>query len=146
MDGEFDYLWTNNNGFISTDEDIFDLLADCYYLELTDIQTQCSVDTTICIEEITNTSDLDEDQVSIYPNPAENNDVLCLDIESNQLNEVVFSLINIKGQIFKEFGSHTLESGKLSYSLNLNGVKSGVYFVVGRTQKDIKFSSKLIIK
>ena len=70
--GEYNYLWTGPDGYISTMEDPDSLLVGCYTLLVSDSTSSCSTDTSFCIESITRTySDQDPPGLMIFPNPAD---------------------------------------------------------------------------
>ena len=94
------------------------------------------------------TSGLNENAVNsannsiIFPNPAENNAVLSIDLKDN--NNVEITLLNTIGQVIKTSNSLG-QMGKNNISIDLTGVSSGIYMVNVKVA-NASNTKKLIVK
>jgi len=134
-------LWSGPNNFNSTTEDIYDLQAGCYTLTVTNPITGCSVDSLICIEDLTSTIEIDErSKVLVYPNPTK--DELYLDFSQFPKNELIEVCIkNLDG---KTNYQSIIQGGKNPYMLNLTFMNSGLYFIQIKG-KNIQQISKFVL-
>ena len=94
------------------------------------------------------TSGLNENAVNsannsiIFPNPAENNAVLSIDLKDN--NNVEITILNTIGQVIKTSNS-VGQMGKNNISIDLTGVSSGIYMVNVKVA-NASNTKKLIVK
>ena len=76
----------------------------------------------------------------IYPNPAK--DQLLVEYNLSENEKATLLINDITG---KHVLSYSLNSLNKSATLNLNGIKSGIYFIALQQNEIIRFSSKLVI-
>jgi hypothetical protein len=73
-----------------------------------------------------NVRELDQHNISIYPNP--NNGRFNLSFEQVEYNAITLSIFNSLGdKVIEEI--HEAGSGNLSYTINLEGLPDGIYFL-----------------
>jgi hypothetical protein len=135
------YDWTGPNGYNSTQEDIDNLIdAGCYNVNLTDLTTSLSRDTTICITNVTSVADnkLLRD-VSLYPIPA--TDYLNIEF-GTPITAVETRIYNTVGEIVYN-GRQELLGGR-SAKVNVIDMSSGIYLIHLITEKG-DYKDKLIV-
>ena len=65
----YEYFWSGPNLFFSNSEDIYDLEIGCYSLELINTQNYCTLDTVICVDDLTDAGGWMVNDILLYPNP-----------------------------------------------------------------------------
>ncbi len=93
--GDYTYDWTGDNNYNSSDEDIAGLEVGCYTLVVTDPATECSVDTTTCVDDLTATNNWKKSNVSVYPNPVDQ--ILTIDFGESFVREINISITDLRG-------------------------------------------------
>ena len=96
--GNYIFSWTGPGNFTAKTEDL-DSLSDfgCYTLTVTDTTTNCSSDSTICLEDKTATFDFELGNINIYPNPAKNDFII--DFSNTKLSNAEITLFDLSGKI-----------------------------------------------
>ncbi|NOZ47350.1 MAG: T9SS type A sorting domain-containing protein [Chlorobi bacterium] len=99
----------------------------------------------IYVQPAVKTEDINRNQpdLSIYPNPVQDNAVLNITLQKSKKVEI--SIINILGKKVKETESLSLNARTNSYPLNVSGLSSGIYFInviTGNKSYSIKFIKK----
>lgn len=115
----YTYDWSGANGFTSATEDLTNIIAGTYNLEVTDdngctYNTQVIVATTVAINE---NNDLG---VSIYPNP--NNGEFTISTTENNASINIYST---DGKMI----INNLRVTEVNQLINLGDIESGIYFV-----------------
>ncbi len=92
------FSWTGPGNFTAKTEDL-DSLSDfgCYTLTVTDTSTNCSIDSTICLEDKTAIYNLELGNINIYPNPAKNDFII--DFSNTKLSNAEIILFDLSGKI-----------------------------------------------
>jgi hypothetical protein len=131
--------WVGMSGtsFFSTEEDIDSLGAGCYQLVVWDSLLNCSVDTTICIEDITNGMiDLSNNKiVKLYPNPVF--DMVFIDATGIDIHTI---------EIFDISGKIRYENSGIIDRIDISSFENGVYFVKIKAAKGIYYKKILVSK
>ena len=126
--GNYSFSWTGPNNFTANTQNISNLEdAGCYTFSVTDTLTNCSRDTTICIENKTSLKDLDNNNSAyIVPNPNTGEFNLILDgIASGKLQ---VELISNKGE--KVYSKQYIKrEEQKSLRFNFNSHPNGIYFL-----------------
>ena len=139
--GNYIYSWAGPDGFSKNKEDII-LLDDpgCYTLTVTDTITNCSKDSTICIEDLTDIYQLGNAgfDVKIFPNPA--SDILYLDFNEN-MNDIRIRIVDISGKEYKILTEKV--SGKM-LKINVENMISGLYLLEIMNQDKIIYKKVII--
>jgi hypothetical protein len=96
---EYTFSWTGPNSFTSTMEDIDDLMIGCYELYVVNIETGCSLDTIICVDDLTDVLSTEHQSiVQLYPNPV--NDLLFIEFNDFIQEYLEIEFISITGRAF----------------------------------------------
>ena len=126
--GNYSFSWTGPNNFTANTQNISNLVdAGCYTFAVTDTLTNCTRDTTICIENKTSLKDIDnQNSVYIVPNPNTGEFNLMLNgIASGKLQ---VELISNKGE--KVYSKQYIKrEEQKSLRFNFNSHPSGIYFL-----------------
>ncbi len=95
--GNYIFSWTGPGNFTAKTEDL-DSLSDfgCYTLTVTDTTTNCSIDSTICLEDKTATFDLEFGNINIYPNPTKGNFII--DFNNTRLKQADITIFDLSGK------------------------------------------------
>ena len=136
------YEWTGPNGYSSTSEDIYDLEAGCYTLIFTDSTSDCNIDTTICISDITSTSYSENlFEINIYPNPASG--YFALAYMGSGLSEIKIKVFDLSGReiIIEAKGA---ETGELF--VDTTNFNPGLYLVKIYQNSRINYRKLMIAK
>lgn len=134
-EGKYSYEWTGPNQFTSNNLLLLNLKeSGCYKLMITDKDSGCTKDTTICIEDLTNNNDhIKSDDITIYPNPA--NEQLNIDFQNFSEFESDIKITDLSGKnIFISF---------ISKNERFVNVKTG-HLPVGLYVLDIRSKNKII--
>jgi len=80
------------------------------------------------------------DAWSIYPNPAVSGDIAYMAVKTNAGFEARISIVNPAGQLVYEQNNVAISGGETTVELPLDGLASGVYFVVldARNGRDVR--------
>ncbi len=139
--GNYIYSWSGPDGFSKNKEDII-LLDDpgCYTLTVTDTITNCSKDSTICIEDLTDIYQLGNTgfDVKIFPNPA--SDILYLDFNEN-VNDLRIRIVDISGKEYKILTEKV--SGKM-LKIKVENLISGLYLLEIMNKDKIVYKKVII--
>lgn len=120
----YTYSWTGPNGFTSDDLDIDSLEIGCYTLVITQLETGCTRDTTICVHDLTNLllHEAREELVVVYPNPAKDRITILLNSSFNP--KARLQITDLNGKI------HMAEAlTQKKSTLALDNMKDGVYLI-----------------
>lgn len=95
----YSYAWTGPNNFTSSDLDIDSLEIGCYTLVITQLQTGCTQDTTICVQDLTIAKNLmgDKTKVKYYPNP--NRGLLTVSVNGPILPNARLEIVRMDGKV-----------------------------------------------
>jgi len=140
-DTDFVVSWMGPDGYISDSEDIIDLeKAGCYSLLITDVYSNCTADTTICIADKTGTIDInDKLNIKIYPNPADN--IVYFDLDESTISKADIRIYNIAGIEINKFD---IDQGNSVYKLNTGNIAQGLYIVKVLSQKGVEVKTFVI--
>ncbi|MGE5356208.1 MAG: SdrD B-like domain-containing protein [Deltaproteobacteria bacterium] len=138
-EGNYSYSWTGPENFASNNLQLVNLkVAGCYTLIVTDIASGCKSDSTICIADLTETSDLfTNDKVMIYPNPA--NDYLIVDFSALDSGEANIYLSDLSGRKIISARKSATEN---KLQLNTGHINAGLY-IIRIDMKDNAFYRKV---
>jgi hypothetical protein len=130
--GAYAFEWTGPNGFSANTEDIESLEAGCFSLTMTHLETNCSIDTIICVQDLTsvfgplNT----ENYISFFPNPA--NSSITIVFNDEMAGEFLIMVIDPEGRtIFKKCNELT----EYQTTINVSSLNPGIYSLVIEGQK-----------
>lgn len=137
VNGDYTFDWRGDDGFKSEEEDLIDLGEGCYTLIVTDPETECTVDTTICIEDFTSTFDWAESRIRIYPNPVD--EKLTLDFSNVSGKITSIQLLDWKGVLIDATNNRERNN---KVTLNTKPISPGVYLI--RIEKDGVFYNKKV--
>jgi hypothetical protein len=137
--GDYDYQWTGDNGYTSVEEDPRDLDEGCYTLVVTDPETACQADTTICVKDLTSSYSVLEQEIRLYPNPAR--EQFTIEFGSVAGDEIDLKLFDWRG-VSVEYDRTAEESNKII--LDSRNLPEGVYLIRIRV-KDKYLDKKLVI-
>lgn len=137
--GDHEYAWTGDNGFVSEEEDLKDLEKGCYTLLVTDRETGCTADTTICVDDLTATDVFLEKEIRLYPNPAR--DQFTIDYGTLPGEKLVLKVFDWRGVAIK-YTTPVKNNEKMI--IDANDLTEGIYLVRIRYQ-DNYFDKKIVI-
>ena len=128
----YTYYWSTTD----TTEDLSNINSGTYTVTVTDANG-CSLNETIVLDMSTGVNTVLNDEVFlIYPNPAKD----WITIESKNLNNTIFTITTINGQLLM---LETLNSTKSSF--NISSLSSGIYFYEIRNENESAFKGKLLV-
>jgi hypothetical protein len=78
-----------------------------------------------------------------YPNPASDNTMIQVTLDMD--NEVSLHIVNVMGQLVKEFAATTMRAGKNPISLNVSDLTPGIYYCTVETGQQ-KITRKFIVQ
>ncbi len=136
-----EWIGMGDLNYQSTKEDIDSLEAGCYQLVVWDSLLNCSVDTTICIEDkSTAVEDLSgySNLIKIYPNPA--NDFISI-LYKNNTNNLINSL-----KIYNTNGDILIEKNSFNSSIDISSLDVGLYYIKVQFQRGIVFKKIVITR
>ena len=117
VDGGGGYVkLTDSNGNIIIDKD---MSATPYSTDLNTIDLQLSP---VGVGEIDGL-----ENVELFPNPA--SEIITVQLDLDASSELTFRVLNILGQEMKSFKSIRFSQGRTQYSVPLDGIESGQYFL-----------------
>ncbi|MFT4534559.1 MAG: hypothetical protein ACJA1A_000562 [Saprospiraceae bacterium] len=122
--GDYSYNWTGDNNYNSSDEDIAGLEVGCYTLVVTDPATECTVDTTICVDDLTAIHDWKESSVNVYPNPVDN--ILTIDFGESFVKEINISITDLRGRQILILSKNSAD-GK--FMVDTKTLNAGIYIL-----------------
>jgi hypothetical protein len=121
-DGTYTFTWTGPNGYKAYTEDLDSLDQGCYNLIIAN-DNDCSMDTTICLENQTGIFEMtDLSFIKIFPNPA--NDIVFFDLIESSVQRGMIEIFDISGQLVltKEISDNT------NYIV-FDNIKQGLYLI-----------------
>ncbi len=135
--GNYKYKWAGPNDFTSKSKNLENIdIAGCYTLLVTDTITNCSRDTTICIEKTTGFVELaNTNQINLYPNPASKSFYLSFKGYNDEKAEV--GLYSVSGKKVQTVNIYI--SNKPNH-VSIRDVNKGLYFV------KIKLKNQIVIR
>jgi hypothetical protein len=136
--GDYTYDWTGDNNYHSSDEDIAGLEIGCYTLMVTDPATDCSIDTTICVDDLSATHNWKGSSVSVYPNPVDQ--ILTIDFEGLFVREIYISITDLSGRQIIMLSKNGFD-GKLM--VDTQTLNTGIYIL--KLKLDGKYLFKKIV-
>jgi len=141
--GNYTFAWTGPEGYTNTTEDILNLDNEgCYTLVVTDTLTNCTADTTICINDETGIFNISiAEQIDIFPNPAK--DRIYIDFDNVDISEAEISIYDMSGK--KQFNIHKSKNEKL-LRIDANKLQSGLYLIEIKSEEGIVFKKVIVGK
>jgi len=138
---DYDINWTGPGGFSSNMMSLDSLdISGCYTLSLIDNITNCTLDTTICIDDLTAVADIENlDFINIYPNPTNGIVNVKFIDHTHAINSI--QLIDVTGRLKTEF---LFSNQPRIVSIDLKGISAGVYIVQIQT-KERTFLKRIIL-
>lgn len=128
----YTYYWSTTD----TTEDISNLTSGIYTVTVTDVNG-CNVNESITLDISTGINNvLNDGALLVYPNPAKD----WLTIESKNLNNSIFSVTTINGQLLM---TEKLNSTKATF--NISSLSSGIYFYELKNSEGLSYKGKLIV-
>lgn len=135
------YNWTGPNGFISSNEDILNLVSGCYNLVLTDTLTNCTSDTTICISNTSSSFAMDDTKgIILYPNPAQK--FVNIDFHFSNSVPLRVNILDNSGRIIR---NEKVGLVNQIQTINIDGLNAGMYFVKILFEKESKLYKLIIL-
>ena len=135
-----EWIGMGDLNYQSNEEDIDSLEAGCYQLVVWDSLLNCSMDTTICIEDKTtgiNDISLKNNLVKIYPNPAY--DIIQILPVQTDLNIKSIELFDISGKIM-------LKETNIDSNINISDIEEGLYFVKIKLERETIYKKVVIAR
>lgn len=121
--GSYTFYWTGPEDFTSSDQLLLNLqVPGCYTLEVTDMESGCMNEVTVCLEDLTATIDPSLAEIRLYPNPV--SDQLIIDFSALEQLPSHIGIYNSYGKVMTE-----LIPRKEQHSFETESFPSGVYFV-----------------
>ena len=139
--GNYRFDWIGPGNFTANTEDLNNLSDfGCYMLTVSDTVTTCSIDTTICIEDKTATSDIHFKDINIYPNPTKNNFII--DFNNSKIQDAKIIIFDVSGKQYSELEKH-IEDKSIIIESDL--MKAGLYIIKIKSATSVTIFSKVII-
>lgn len=115
--------WSGPDGFSAETLDIDSLNIGCYSIVVTHLETECSYDTTICVDDFTSITNLEKvNQVDLFPNPS--NGQLTIKVLSESNSPIFITVWNSGGEKV-----HEESYSQSEINLDLRSQKYGLYLV-----------------
>jgi hypothetical protein len=116
--------WSGPDDFSAETLDIDSLDIGCYNIIVTHIETECTFDTTICVDDFTSTNNIKQDiEVELFPNPS--NGQLTIRMLSDLTSPILLTFWNARGEKI-----HEESYDRREISLDFTKRTSGLYFVL----------------
>ncbi len=130
--GNYIFSWSGPGNFTAKTEDL-DSLSDfgCYTLTVTDTVTNCSKDSTICLEDKTSTLDFEFGNINVYPNPTKGDFII--DFNNSRLKQAEITIFDLSGKQLLNLEKKTsdkvlnVESEVLNAGLYIIRIKSAKF-------------------
>ena len=124
--GNYAYYWTNETGeFISDEQDLFDLSAGNYMVEITD-GNGCIEQHTFTVQSVVSVFDHEmARKIKLYPNPTTG--LVTMELEDLFAQEANISVFDITGKTAYSQQWAKIVSGK--YQFDMTGAATGIYIV-----------------
>lgn len=124
-EGEYFFEWKGPNGYYSNAEDPDSLEIGCYDLSVMDLKTGCTLDTTICVDDLTGVGrEFSTTVFKVYPNPFK--DEIMIYQESTQTKRFVVSLFDIYG---RELALNNWSFKDSKMHISTSGLPAGTYLL-----------------
>ncbi|MBK6565933.1 MAG: T9SS type A sorting domain-containing protein [Saprospiraceae bacterium] len=119
------FIWNGPEGFESNDQDIENLyVGGLYELTIINNNSNCSIDTSFFISDVSSILDINQLEVKIYPNPTR--DYLIIDFQNTEQLRGIIQVHDLLGNIVIREVKRKIDK---ELNLNLSGLNSGVYIV-----------------
>ncbi len=139
--GNYIYKWNGPDGYMSNDKNATGLNEKgCYALTVTDTLTDCTVDTTVCVDKLTDLFEIDRYSLIVYPNPAM--EKIILDFGNIDNSNSVISFLNNSGTVIF---TKNINTKKRFVSYNINELSQGLYLIKITMNNRTVFFKKIII-
>ena len=139
--GDYDYLWTGPDGFVSVEEDIVNLIAGEYTLTVTDANGCEVVSEPITVDEMTAVTEPDwANELRIYPNPVQS--VLFVKLESTVNRPLSLQIINAQGQLTQDIDNQYYTN---ILRVDMRNTPAGLYWIKLQIEDEIVVR-KVVIK
>jgi hypothetical protein len=119
----------------------YDVLQTGFYTVIVSDTNSCKNSTTLYVE-ITGIDEVNDQSISVYPNPSNGNFIVEL-VQSENSAAISIDVVNTLGQII--FSSEEKMSSQAKEEIELKSVSSGVYFIEIRTASDF-VRKKIVIE
>lgn len=98
-ESSYSFAWTGPNGYHSTELDIDSLEIGCYQFIITQLETGCTKDTTICVEDLTYSPNVVDDRKDVwyYPNP--NRGILNVYLQEQVPKDCFLEIVGMDGKV-----------------------------------------------
>ena len=94
--------------------------------------------------ELSSTEDYYAKNLKIYPNPIQQNNSFFVELESQQSEEIRFSIINLEGRVVSSTW-HFIKNGGNRITLNAPNLAKGLYVLAG-TGEHHRFQKKIVVE
>ncbi len=123
--GNYIFSWSGPGNFTAKTADL-DSLSDfgCYTITVTDTVTNCSIDSTICLEDKTATFDLELNNITVYPNPTKGDFII--DFAYLNSGEAQISIFDLSGKRKLEISKSNKER---ILRIDARDLYSGLYII-----------------
>ncbi|MBK8081331.1 MAG: T9SS type A sorting domain-containing protein [Saprospiraceae bacterium] len=119
------FIWNGPEGFESNDQDIENLyVGGLYELTIINNNSNCSIDTSFFISDVSSILDINQLEVKIYPNPTRI--ILIIDFQNTEQLRGIIQVQDLLGNIVIREVKRKIDK---ELNLNLSGLNSGVYIV-----------------
>ena len=130
-DGEYLFDWSGPNDFYSSDEDLDSLEVGCYKLSVLDLQTGCTLDTTICVDDLTGVGrEFSKTAFKVYPNPFKD-EIIVYQESTTHTKDFLVSLFDVYGREI-ELNNWISKESKMHISSSV--LPEGTYVVKIRSE------------
>lgn len=135
------FSWSGPGNFSSITEDLDSLNEfGCYTLTVTDTITNCSIDSTICLEDKTGIFNIEFDKIHIYPNPAKKD--LFINFIGTKFSNAQITFFDISGMQRLNIDKRLTNS---IIKVNTEDLNSGLYIIRVKSDRYGTLYRKLII-
>lgn len=140
-DGNYIFNWSNSNNFTALSEDLDSLTIEgCYTLTITDTLSNCSIDTTICLLNKTQTNNVELGKINICPNPTNGN--FNIDFSKTKISNAKISLFDLTGKQILELEKQAIIE---NIEIKSNKINTGLYFIKIKSNRFGILLRKIII-
>ncbi len=129
--GNYIFSWSGPGNFTAKTENL-DSLSDfgCYTLTVTDTVTNCSIDSTICLEDKTAIFDFEFGNINIYPNPTKGDFII--DFNNTRLKKAEITIFDLSGK--QQLNLEKKTSDKI-LSVESEVLNAGLYIIRIKSEK-----------
>lgn len=132
----YTYLWSDN----TSDQEVQLNEPGEYSVTVTDING-CSITKSYTFTDINEA--IDENSLSIFPNPLSSGNTLNLKFNANEIQNYQLQLIDVSGKVINQ-ENIAVNNGSNLFQLSTNGLSNGVY-ILRISNKDISINKKVYV-